>query len=78
MAPYDPNHFIILRRVKHRLAGYEHCNIPQIEQYANQQEWVEGTLVEELSDEEIAEKAIKDLEKAVDLEYFGHVFFEAP
>ena len=50
-APYDPNHFISLRRVKHRLAGYEHCNIPQIEQYANQQEWVEGTLVEELSED---------------------------
>ena len=42
-APYDPNHFISLRRVKHRLAGYEHCNIPQIEQYANKKEWVEGT-----------------------------------
>ena len=34
-APYDPNHFISLRRIKYRLAGYEHCSIPQIEQYAN-------------------------------------------
>lgn len=70
-APYDPNHFISLRRIKYKLAGYEHCSIPQIEQYANQQESVEGTLIEELFEEELAEKAIKNLEKAVDLESFG-------
>ena len=77
-APYDPNHFISLRRIKYRLAAYEHFNIPQIEQHANQQEWVEGTVVEECSEEEIVEKAIKDLEKAVDLESFGQLFFRAP
>ena len=60
------------------LTGYDHCSIPQIEQYANQQEWVEGTLVEEFSEEELAERAIKNLEKVVDLESFGHVFFTAP
>ena len=76
-APYDPNHFISLRRIKYKLADYEHCSIPKIEQYANQQEWVEGTLIEELSEEEIAEKSIKNLEKAVDLESFGQVFFTA-
>ena len=33
-----------------------------------------GTLVEDYSEEEIAEKDIKTLEKAVDLEYFGQVW----
>jgi len=77
-APYDPNHFISLRRIKYRLAGYDHFSIPQIEKYANQQEWVEGTLVEDYSEEELAEKEIKKLEKSADLEYFGQVFFSAP
>ena len=77
-APYDPNHFISLRRIKYRLAAYEHCTIPQIEQFANQQEWVKGTLVEEFTEEEITEKSIKNLEKSVDLESFGQVFFTAP
>jgi len=77
-APYDPNHFISLRRIKYRLASYDHFSIPKIEKYANQQEWVEGTLVEDYSKEESAQKAIKKLEKAVDLEYFGQVFFSAP
>jgi len=77
-APYEPNHFISLRRVKYRLTGYGHCSIPQIEQYANQQEWVEGTLVEEFSEEELAETTIKNLVKVVDLESFGKVFFIAP
>lgn len=71
-------HFISLRRVKYRLAGYDHSSIPQIEQYVNQQEWVEGTLVEEFSKEELAERAIKNLEKAVDLESFGQAFFTSP
>jgi len=31
--------------------------------------------VEEFTKEEIRGKAIKNLEKSVDLEYFGHVFF---
>jgi len=75
---YDPNHFISLIRVKYRLSGYDHCSIPQIEQYANQQEWVEGTLVEEFSEEELTERAIKNLEKVVDMESFGQVFLTAP
>ena len=48
-SPYDPQHFISFRRVKNKLTGYVHHKIPEIEQYANQQEWVEGTLVEELT-----------------------------
>jgi len=70
-APYDPNHFISLRIIKYRLASYDHFSIPQIEKYSNQQEWVEGTLVEDYSEEELAQKAIKKLEKAIDLEYLG-------
>lgn len=77
-APYDPNHFISLRRIKYKLAGYDHFSIPQIEKYANHQEWAEGTLVEDYCEEELVEKAIKNLEKTVDLESFGQVFFAAP
>lgn len=62
-APYDPNHFISLRRVKYKLASYGHVRIPHIEKYANQLEWIEGTLVEEYSKEELSQKAIKQLEK---------------
>lgn len=51
-APYDLEHFISFRRVKNKLSRYVHQPIPQIEQYANRQEWVEGTLVEELTEEE--------------------------
>lgn len=70
-SPYDPEHFIRFRRVKNKLTGYVHHEIPEIEKYANQQEWVEGTLVEELTEEEIIETTIKNLEKLVDLESFG-------
>ena len=77
-SPYDPEHFISFRRVKNKLTGYLRHRIHEIEQYANQQEWVEGTLVEELTEEEITKKSIKDLEKSVDLESFGHAFFTGP
>jgi len=53
--PYDPDGFISARRVKYRLIAYEHCKIPHIEQFSNQDEWVQGTLVEELTQEEIME-----------------------
>ena len=49
-SPYDPEHFISFRRVKNKLTGYVHHKIPEIEQYANQQDWIEGTLVEELTE----------------------------
>jgi len=77
-SPYDPEHFISFRRVKNKLTGYVHHEIPEIQRYANQEEWIEGTLVEELSEEEITEKAIKSLEKLVDIESFGQVFFSLP
>ena len=76
--PYDPKGFIHDRKTKYRLSGYEHCRIPDIQQYANQDEWVEGTLVEQITEEEKMEQAMKDLEKTLDLDSFGHVSFKLP
>jgi len=72
-SPYDPEHFISYRRVKNKLTGCVHHKIPQIQQYANQQEWVEGTLVKEITEEERLEKEMKELEKTIDLHSFGQV-----
>ena len=55
-----------------------HYSIPQIEQYANQEEWIEGTLVEELIEEERLEKEMKEFEKTLDLDSIGQVFFTLP
>ena len=44
-----------------------HHRIPEIEQYANQDEWVEETLVEEESEEDKMNKIMKDLKKKYDL-----------
>jgi len=51
MTPY---HFISLRRVKYRLASYDHLRLPHVEKYANQFEWKEGTLEEATTKEELA------------------------
>jgi len=58
--PYDPCGFINARRIKYRLSDYDHCRIPDIEQYENQDEWVQGRLVEEFFQEEIMERNVKD------------------
>ena len=76
--PYDPNSFISDRKVKNRLSTYLHHRIPEVEQYANQDEWIEGTLVEELARQEKMEQAMKDLEKTLDLDSFGQVSFKLP
>jgi len=76
--PYDPRSFISDRRVRYRLSVYVHHRIPEIEQCANQEEWVEGTLIKEISEQEKMEKAMKDLEKTLDLESFGQVSFMLP
>ena len=55
-----------------------HQPIPHIEQYANRQEWVEGTLDEELTEEERLEKEMKEYEKRNDLDYFAQVPFTQP
>ena len=76
--PYDPNGFICDRKVKNRLSAYNYCRIPEIEQYANEDEWVEGTLIEELTKEERMEQAMKNLETTLDLDSFGQVSFNFP
>lgn len=57
---------------------YIHRNIPKIEQFANQDEWIEGTLIEEITEQEIMEKAIKYLEETLDLDSFGQASFKLP
>ena len=76
--PYDPDGFISARRVKYRRTAYEHCKTPHIEQYANPDEWVQGTLLEELTQEEVMEKNVKDLEKTLDLDSFQQGTFKLP
>ena len=66
--PYDPEGFISARRVKYRLLAYKHCPIPQIQHFSNQDEWVPGSIVEELTQEEKMEQTVKDLEKTLDLD----------
>jgi len=44
--PYDPHSFICDRRMKNILSPYLHHRIPEIEKFANMDEWREGTLVE--------------------------------
>jgi len=68
--PYDPHSFICDRRIKHKLSPYIHHRIPEIEQYANLNEWREGTLIEQDSDEVEVENVMKDLEKRLDLDSF--------
>ena len=78
LVPYDPDGFISARRVKYRLLAYNHCQIPQIEQYANKDEWVPNTLIEEFTQEEIMEQNVKDLEKTLHLDSFHQVTFKLP
>ena len=70
-SPYDPNHFISLRRVKFKLASYDHVRLPHIEKYANLLRWKEGKLEEASPREEILHKEAKNLEKEADFETFG-------
>ena len=64
--PYDPNHFISLRRVRYRLATYDHLRLPHIEKYANQIKWRKGTLEEAATQEELSQRAVKNLQKLAD------------
>jgi len=73
-APYDPTHFINLRRVRYRLASYDHLRFPHIEKYANQLEWREGTLKEATTQEELAQRGIRNLQKFAELELCSQVF----
>jgi len=76
--PYDPDGFLNARKIKYRLSAYDHYRIRDIEQYANQEEWVQGTLVEEFSQEEIMEQNVKDLEKILNMDSFDQVTFKLP
>ena len=69
--PYDPNHFISLRRVKHKLGGYTHIRLPHIEKYANLLSWKEGTLEEAFTREKMLQREAKNIEKEADLETCG-------
>ena len=75
--PYDPNSFICDRRMKNRLSPYIHHRIPEIEQFANMDQWREGTLVETDSEQVNIENVMRDLEKTLDLDSFGQVRFES-
>lgn len=72
--PYDPNHFITLRRVKYRLSSYDHVRLPHIEKYANQTKWKRGTLDEPITQEKLNERARRNLLKMADLELPTQVF----
>ena len=76
--PYYPNSFISDIKVKNRPSAYKHYRNPKIEQLSNQDEWVEGTLIEELTQQEVMEQAMKDLEKTLHLDSFGQVSFKPP
>lgn len=71
--PYDPNHSISLRRIRYKLGNYAHKRQPEIEQYANAPDWEEGTLVEQMTNEEILEQEARNVQKQADLETCGQV-----
>jgi len=57
--------------MKNRLSPYIHHRIPDIEQFANMDEWREGTLVETDTEQVNIENVMNDLEKTIDLDSFG-------
>ena len=71
--PYDPNHTISLRRIRYKLGSYAHKRQPEIEKYANTSNWEEGTLVEEVTNEELLEREARNVQKEADLETCGQV-----
>ena len=58
--------FITKKRQKVKLGPFIHHPIPELEAYANQTEWVEGTLVDQDSTRVDVENALIDLEKQLD------------
>jgi len=63
---YDPLEFITKKRQKVKIGPLIHHPILEIEAYANQIEWVEGTLVDQDSTRVDVENALIDLEKQLD------------
>lgn len=70
---YDPHRFICNRRQKNNLSPYIHHRIPEIEQYANQSEWVEGTLIDQDSTQVEVDNVWVDLERRLDEDSFVQV-----
>ena len=60
---YDPLEFITRKRQKVKLRPFIHHPILEIESFANQSEWVEGTLVDQDNTKVDIENALIDLEK---------------
>ena len=60
---YDPLEFITKKRQKVKLGPFIHHPILEIEAYANETEWVEGTLVDQDITRVDVENALTDLEK---------------
>ena len=58
--------FIKNKRQKVKLGPFIHHPIPKIEAYANQIEWVAGTLVDQDNTRVDVENALIDLEKQLD------------
>lgn len=73
MWTYDPYSFICNRRQKNKLSPYIHHRIPKIEQYANQTEWVEGTLIYRDSTEVIVDNVLMELYRS-----YAHYLRMAP
>jgi len=73
MWTYDPYSFICNRRQKNKLSPYIHHRIPEIEQYANQSEWVEGTLINRDSTEVVVDNVLMDLDRRLDEDSFVQV-----
>ena len=69
--PYDPNHFVSLRRIRYKLGTYSLVRQPEIEQYANALIWKKGTLEEEITSEELLEREARNIQKEADLETCG-------
>lgn len=63
---YDPLEFITKKRQKVKLGPFIHHPIPEIKAYANQTEWVEGTLVDQDITRIDVETTLIDLEKQLD------------
>jgi hypothetical protein len=71
--PYDPNNFITMRRLKYKLSAYGHYSLPHIEKYANQSKWKRGTLEENVTQEELNQRALNNQKKMADLEFYSQV-----
>lgn len=74
--PYDSNSFRCDRRMKNKLSPYIHHRIPDIEKFANLDEWIERTLVENDSEQVNFDNAMRNLEKTLDMDSFGQVSFK--